>query len=648
MAIVKMSKFNLLLFNSERKNLLRELQKFDYVHFLDLKESEELRDYNLGNIEEPESIVAINEEINRVNYAIEILNQYKEKESKLKTLKEGMPVLEFSQLEEKANKIDYKLICKQVVKLNSDIDLLSQDIDKIKNKIKELSPWVKLDVSIKELESLQEVDYKLGYFPGRLKKNVEEALVESEYTYVEILGENQGYVYTLILTNDEEKTLVDEILRNNNFTDIKVELEDRPGDEVSKLKEIVSEKQKLISKYKEDLKKLSEDIMDFQVVYEYLMNMKLRITESENFLTTDKINVIEGYVPTDKSEEFTEVIKENLDNNIYYFVLEEADEDDEDVPILLKNSKYTQSFESLTTMYAYPKYNEIDPTGAMAPLYSFFFGMMVADVGYGLVLLIATAILPKIFNLTQDQEKTIRFFYCQSFFIILWGLIYGSFFSFSIPTGILDPTTQYMEVLILSIAFGIVHIYVGLGLDAYNNIKKGKFLDAIYDTGFWYMALTGAIVLIVGIGVGLDDIVTNVFLYIMIIGMIGIVLTGGRDSPSIGGRLGGGIYSLYGITGYVGDFISYSRLMALGLSGGYLASAITDLSFMLFDIKVIGIIFGAIIFVVGHLFNLFLSLLSAYVHDIRLTYVEFFGKFYEGGSKAFKSLRSDSKYFNIK
>ena len=167
------------------------------------------------------------------------------------------------------------------------------------------------------------------------------------------------------------------------------------------------------------------------------MNRKLRITSSENFLATDTINVIEGYIPTDMSEEFTEIVKKTL-NNDCYIELKEAEKDDEEAPILLKNSKFARAFESLTGMYALPKYNEVDPTPFLAPFYSFFFGMMVADVGYGLMLLVCTFLVLKVFNLTETQKDTIRFFYYHSIFTILWGLIYGSFFSFSIPTGILD------------------------------------------------------------------------------------------------------------------------------------------------------------------------------------------------------------------
>ena len=648
MAIVKMSKFNLLVFNSERKNLLHKLQKFDEVHFMDLKEDEELGEYDLDKVKEPESIVAINEEINRINYAIEALSKYQKKDSALKVLKEGRTTLEFSEIEEKANKVDYKSICKQVIEINSDMDQLSQDIANTNIKIKEICPWIKLDVPIKNLMSLEHVKLMIGKFPARFKQKVEEGFVSTEYTYFEVLSESGGNLYVLIITNDEEEDLVNEMLRNNYFSDIKIEIEGKPEEEVKKLKNEVELKQKQISKNEEKLKKLSQKVIDLQIVYEYLMNVILRTEESENFLTTESVNVIEGYIPTSRSEEFNDLVTSTLSNDIYYFKLEEADKDDTNAPILLKNSKYTRAFESLTTMYAYPKYNELDATGVMAPFYSFFFGMMIADAGYGLLLLLGTVLALKIFNLGEEQKNTMRFFACNGFFTILWGLIYGSFFSFSIPTGIIDPTTQYMEVLILSIGLGIVHIYVGLGVGAYMNIRDGKPLAALFDTGFWYMALTGAILLLVGSQYPISNVVSKISLYVMIIGMVGIVLTAGRESPSVGGKLGGGLYSLYGISGYVGDFISYSRLMALGLAGGYLAAAINDMVFMLFDLKAIGIVVGIIVFVIGHSFNLFLSALSAYVHDIRLTYVEFFGKFYGGGGKAFKTLRSESKYFDIK
>ena len=161
------------------------------------------------------------------------------------------------------------------------------------------------------------------------------------------------------------------------------------------------------------------------------------------------------------------------------------------------------------------------------------------------------------------------------------------------------------------------------------------------------MALMGGIGFLLSMVIDIPSTVANVALVVMIIGMVGIIATGGRESKSIGGKLAGGVYSLYGITSYVGDFVSYSRLMALGLAGGFIAVAMNMIMSMLFNAGPLGIIPGVIIFIGGHIFNLFLSTLGAYVHTARLTYVEFFGKFYEGGGKAFKTFRNKSKYINM-
>ena len=378
------------------------------------------------------------------------------------------------------------------------------------------------------------------------------------------------------------------------------------------------------------------------------MNKKLRVTAAENFLTTEKVNVVRGYVPTDKADDFNELIKKTQ-ADAYYLEIAEADKDDPDVPILLKNSKFAQAFESLTGMYALPKYNEVDPTPLLAPFYLAFFGMMVADAGYGVIMLIATIVALKVANLSESQEKFVRFFHYLSYSTLAWGLFFGSCLGGAIPIpGIMDPAAQYQDLLIISIVFGIIHLFFALGIQVYMKVRDGQYLDAFFDVGFWYMALSGGIVFLVSFVVPLAPVIAQIAKWVMIAGMVGIVLTSGRSVKSTPGKLVAGFYELYGISGYVGDFVSYSRLMALGLSGGFIASSINMIVGMLAGKGPVGILGGIVVFVVGQLFNIFLSLLGAYVHTIRLTYVEFFGKFYEGGGKAFNLFRNKAKYINIK
>lgn len=214
--------------------------------------------------------------------------------------------------------------------------------------------------------------------------------------------------------------------------------------------------------------------------------------------------------------------------------------------------------------------------------------------------------------------------------------------------GFVDPGTDVVGVLLVSILFGAIHIFFGLGVKAYNYIKDGKFLDVIYDVVSMYLTILGGGGLIIASAVsGTPSIVSTISKYAMILGMLIILFTGGREMESVGGKLGQGLYSLYGLTGYVGDLISYSRLMALGLAGGFVANAF-NLMITLIPPGIARIIGGILIFVIGHIFNLFISALGAYVHTCRLQYVEYFGKFYEGGGKPYTPFKSENNFVNIK
>ena len=298
-------------------------------------------------------------------------------------------------------------------------------------------------------------------------------------------------------------------------------------------------------------------------------------------------------------------------------------------------------------MYSVPKYDEIDPTPLLTPFYLLFFGMMVADVGYGLILLFATLAVLKLFKLEEGTKKFVKFFFYLSFpvigfglilWVILWGVIKFK--------GLIDPSKDVNTLLIASVVFGVIQIFFGLGIKAYMLIRIGKYKDAFYDVGSWVITLI-SVGIVIGAGmIGLSETAKNVALGFMLFGMALIILTGGRQEKGKAARLGWGAYALYGITSYIGDLVSYTRLMAIGLAGGSIAGAL-NLIITMFP-GAAAFLFGPLIFIVGHLLNLGFSLLGAYVHTCRLQYVEYFGKFYEGGGKAFTPFKTNNKYINLK
>ena len=655
MAIVKMSKFDLVVFAEQRAKVLKKLQKFKEVNFVDIELHEENGELSKDAVEgvtkyiNNEELTHIDERLYHLSNAISLIKKYDERKTRLRDVIHGNENYTFDELAKKALSYDWKKVSSELNKIGTQYSQIKSEISKKYMRYDEIDLWERLDVNPKELKNLKKVNTFLGTVPIKLKGTFIDGISKLDKTYYEELKIVKDEVYYLVISSidESEKKKLAEVFRNSSFTVENLDIDAVPQDYKNGLQKEISELKKEKRRLKAQIKTYSEDLTDLQAVYEYMQNKKLRIVESEKLAQTENTILIKGWIPTEKVSEFEKVIKDEAGDN-YYLTFADADRDDATVPIKLKNGKVASTFENLTGMYAYPRYNEIDPTPLFTPFYILFFGMMGADVGYGLVLLLATMFVLKVVNLSSQMRKSIKFFFYLSFSVIFWGLLYGSYFGATIPGmwRLVDPASQYNDLLIGSIVFGVVHIFVGLAIKAYMLIRDGKSLEAVYDVLFWYMALIGGMLFLIFKLMNLSAVVANVSMWVMIAGMAGIVLTGGREAKGVGAKLGGGLYSLYGISSYVGDFVSYSRLMALGLSGGFIASAINMIAGMIGG-NWFGMIFIPVILIVGHLFNMFLSFLGAYVHTSRLMYVEYFGKFYEGGGKPFKDFRTENKYINL-
>ena len=636
MAIVKMKKFKLFALEKDRKSLLKELQKFSYVHFVKTKEEDE----SLKEIELNQDMTIIKEKSQKVKWMLNYFSKLFPKETKKEIDESSIKETLFVLLEQQASKYDFSNDYENLANISGEIDSNKEEIANLETYRKELSKWLNIKESLGNLKAFKTAKFFLGTVAKKNFEPLKDKLRNFEHTYIEEISDESSQINIMLLTsNTEEKELKNE-LKTYSFTETNFNFDTSFTEEYEKTKSREEELKKANEKLKEKVEKLLKLIPKLLIQKEYLDNALMRETVVSNFKATDTVNVIEGYIPLDMEEEFKKIVNKNS-NKSNYLEITEVDKDDEEVPILLKNSGITGLFASITQMYALPKYNEIDPTAILSIFYWIFFGMMVADFAYGLILFILSGLALMIGKFDENKRKFLKFFFALSFSTMIWGLLYGSAFGdlIKLPTQVLDSSKDFMSIFILSIIFGAIHLVIALGIKAYILIKNGHFMDVIYDVFLWYLTLTSLIILLLAGRFGLSEFTKNIFIACAVIGMLGIVVFGARDAKTLVGRIGGGLYSLYGITSYIGDFVSYLRLMALGLAGGFIASAINIIVKMLVSKGILGIILGVVVFTLGQSFNIFLSFLSSYVHTSRLTYVEFFSKFYEGGGKAFKKFR---------
>ncbi len=552
-------------------------------------------------------------------------------------------------------------VCKQILELDKTISDNELELIKIKARLANLEVWQRLDIPL-NTTSTRSTAVFIGSFPEQYNDRTLRDAIAKENPALEFESEiehsESQLTCAVIFAPISQQTMAEDALRTLGFS--------RPMSPTSKVPKVKTRK------LREKAKALREEIDSSQAEIISLKDRRESIKATQDYFRFradkyDVINhldhskhvfVIDGYIP----EEDCEALRE-LCERVATCTVEFSDAD-ENAPVKLKNNAFAEPAQGILTMYAAPSRTDIDPTPLLAFFFYFFFGMMFSDAGYGILMVIATGLMIKLFKPDKKMRNNLKLFQYCGISTTVWGLVFGSIFGDApaalynyfvnpaepmtmaklLPWPTLDPQKDALTLMVISIAFGLVHILVGMGCKFWVCFKQKDYAGAFFDTGLWMLLLVGIAVLAAGMVT--TPVLVTVGAVIAVACAVGLVLTQGRKKKGIIGKAIGGLASLYDITSYISDLLSYSRLLALGLTTGVMAQVFNMLATMM-GVNIGGFVFLIVIFLLGHLINIGLNALGAYVHTMRLQYVEMFSKFYEGGGKEFEPFSLNSKYIKI-
>lgn len=648
MAIVKMHKLSLISLEKQKEQLIDTLMKLGVVEIntLDPQSLDDEYSKMIANDGDEQLVLEIESNMAKIKAAIDYLGKYDNRKKGLFDSKSQIEVEKYQDVINNQN--DIWNVVTQIGKLDGELVALRAEENRTENLIASLEPWKSLDMEV-DTPSTRNVTFLTGTIPAMVNvENLEQELYAAvPESYLEVINSDrdQSYLFVTYYSKREEEAMG--LLKGYGFSKVVFkELTGTIGENIAKAKETL----KTIWVRRDEIEKriaaFADEIESLEVLYDHYAIQRDRAKVLERLVRTDKTFMLEGWLPAQESERVKQEILKQYDCLLEIIEPKKGEQH----PILLKNHPLVEPFEIITEMYSLPNANELDPNPYMAPFYFLLFGIMIGDAAYGIILALATGYVIMKFKPQGMAGKLLKLIFLGGISTFFWGALFGSWLgdlvyvvtggAYTIPPLWFNPMDDPMKMLIFSFAFGAVHIFVGMGLKAYMLIRDGKPLDALFDIGAWYLIIPGLVMMFAGGTIG------TIGKYTAIVGALMIVLTAGRAEKNIFKKLTSGLGSLYGISGYLSDILSYSRLLALGLATGVIASVINTIG-TLFGFNLFGILVLTVMLIIGTIFNIAINALGAYVHASRLQYVEFFGKFFEGGGKAFQPFKIKTKFIKL-
>ena len=648
MAIVKMKRLRVIALAEQRDQLLSRLLHVGCVEVTEPDAQLTEAEGTSVLARDTGSQGAVKAEINAVSAAMTALDKYAPAKSGLISVRPDVSEAEFFDETRRENALS---AAQEINDRVTEIGQLYTEENRLRSAMESFTPWKGMEEPL-DIQSTEHVEITLGTLPAA--SSVEEArgkLAElAPASELVLVSTNKELHHLVLLALKEEYSQALDALKPFSFSVVRFkDAHGNAADNLVRLGEEIAQVEQKRERATEAIQAQSDQRKELKLAFDRLTQDAAVEAVKDNSLTDGTICVLEGWTPVPKLDK----VEKELKALGCAYELTDPQEGDE-VPTLLENPKWMRGINMVTEMYSLPTYDGIDPNPLMFFWYVFFFGFMFADVAYGLIIWIASVIISKKFK----PKNTLGYMFALGkwlgFSTFFCGIFVGGFFGNVITTFaetflglapdqlphwlqvfcngiVVNPVENPMTVLIIALAVGCVHLLFGQCIHIYMNFRDGTPLEGILDVVPWWIVFVGVACLALG---GPK--------WVILLGVLALICTQGRAKKGVIGKLFGGIASLYDVTSWLGDVLSYARLMALMLATSVIAMVFNTLAAM----PKLLIVF-IIVFLIGHVFNIGVNLIGTYVHAARLQYLEFFGKFYKEGGIPFRPLKYNTKYVDV-
>ena len=642
MAILKMKKLRICGVSEEQTQLIRQLQLLGSVEIgapCALTDTQGVQVFCAGDGKSADALLRTSA---RLTSALETLKHYETKKGGLFAARPEKTIGELFSDEAYAAALD---TAQAVLDAQDARSRLAAEKSRLTAVRESFVPWQQLPLPLETLGT-QHTRILLGTVPAQtdleaLRAKVFEAADEVQ---LEQISADQQSLYLLVFVHKCAAEAVGAALREAGFALTTFDgVQGTAAENIRRTDEAIAACEQQDAEKLADLTALAAQKPALQLAFDRCTQEIAKAQAADRLVHSEKTFCLGGWVPCEDVGKLEALLSGFC---CAWELTDPAPEEYPDVPVKLKNNKLTWPLNMVTEMYSLPAYDGVDPNPLMAPFFILFYGIMMADMGYGLLMILASIIITKKSRPKGTSGQMFGLMFSCGISTFLMGALTGGFFGDFLPqlVGIIDPDTTFkalpslftplddtITILIGAMALGFVQIVTGMAISFVEKIKKGQIMDAIWEELTWWVVFAGIACMALG--------VTNIVLYV---GLAMVVVGSGWSAKGFGKvtAIFGSVYNH--VTGYFGDILSYSRLMTLMLAGSVIASVFNTLGAIPGNV-----VFFLLVSAAGNGLNFALNLLSCYVHDLRLQCLEYFGKFYQDGGKPFEPLAINTKYVDI-